>query len=69
MYTTTAWAKKDQHSDFEKVDIKRNNCSEKDVTFKLKYCGVCHSDVHIAWNELGNSPVSWALITGLDCQG
>ena len=53
MYTTSAWAKKDQHSDFEKIDIKRNNCSEKDVTFKLKYCGVCHSDVHMAGNELG----------------
>ena len=53
MYTTTAWAKKDPNSDFEKIDIKRNNCSEKDVTFKLKYCGVCHSDVHMAGNELG----------------
>ena len=53
MYTTTAWAKKDPASTFEKIQIKRNNPSDNDVTFKLKYCGVCHSDVHIASNELG----------------
>ena len=40
-------------STFEKIQIKRNNPSDNDVTFKLKYCGVCHSDVHIASNELG----------------
>ena len=53
MYTTTAWGKKDPASSFEKIQIKRNNPSDNDVTFKLKYCGVCHSDVHIASNELG----------------
>ena len=53
MYTTTAWAKTDPASPFEKIQIKRNNPSDTDVTFKLKYCGVCHSDVHIAANELG----------------
>ena len=53
MYTTTAWAKKDPAANFEKIQIKRNNTSDTDVTFKLKYCGICHSDVHIAINEFG----------------
>ena len=54
MYTTAAWAKKNQNASFEKINIKRNNGSETDVTFKLKYCGICHSDVHIAENHMGN---------------
>ena len=61
MYTTTAWAKKDQHSRFEKIDIKRNNGSDNDVTFKLKYCGICHSDLHIAENDFGKYPDTPAL--------
>ena len=26
---------------------------DEDVTFDLKYCGVCHSDVHVADNDMG----------------
>ena len=53
MYTTTAWAKTEPASTFEKIQIKRNNPSDTDVTFKLMYCGICHTDVHIAGNEMG----------------
>ena len=53
MYTTTAWARKDPAATFEKIQIKRNNPCDTDVTFKLKYCGICHTDVHIAGNEMG----------------
>ena len=25
------------------------------MTFKLKYCGICHTDVHVADNDLGRT--------------
>jgi len=28
---------------------------EKDVAFKVLYCGICHSDLHMAKNEWGTS--------------
>ena len=52
MYTTQAWAKAAADSDFQKIDIQRNLCGEEDVTFAVKYCGVCHSDVHVAEDHL-----------------
>ena len=48
MYTTFAFAKPNKDSKFEKINIKRNVAGDGDVTFALKYCGVCHTDVHYA---------------------
>jgi hypothetical protein len=28
---------------------------EKDVAFKVLYCGICHTDLHMIQNEWGNS--------------
>jgi D-arabinose 1-dehydrogenase-like Zn-dependent alcohol dehydrogenase len=33
--------------------INRPKVGDNDVRFEMKYCGICHSDVHIARNELG----------------
>jgi len=52
MYSTHAWATFSPDCVFEKIQIKRNICGENDVTFAIKYCGICHSDVHIADNSL-----------------
>lgn len=35
---------------------------EKDVTFKVSYCGICHSDLHMVKNEWGIS--SYPLVPG-----
>merc|ERR1711936_804973 len=67
MYTTAAWAKKNQNASFEKINIQRNNGSETDVTFKLKYCGICHSDVHIAENHMGFT--SYPCVPGHELAG
>ena len=53
MYTTTGWARTSKGAEFEKIQFQRNIGGPEDVTFKLKYCGVCHSDVHIANDDLG----------------
>ena len=39
----------------QKVTIKRGLTGDNDVEFDIKYCGVCHSDVHMANNDFGNA--------------
>ena len=55
MYETTAWAKKSAADKFEKITIKRNQAGDDDVTFDMKYCGICHTDVHFANNDMGST--------------
>ena len=55
MYTTSGWAKASKGAEFEKIQFQRNSGGPEDVTFKLKYCGVCHSDVHLANDDLGKT--------------
>ncbi|KAL4644422.1 hypothetical protein ACB092_02G163700, partial [Castanea dentata] len=40
---------------------------EKDVTFKVLYCGICHSDLHMVKNEWGMS--TYPLIPGHEIVG
>ncbi len=35
--------------------IERNEVGPDDVEFELRYCGVCHTDVHIANNDMGST--------------
>ena len=52
MYSTVAWAKTAADSKFSQIDIQRNVIGDHDVSFDLKYCGICHTDVHIAGNDM-----------------
>ena len=58
MYTTSGWARASKEAGFEKIQFQRKSGGPGDVTFKLKYCGVCHSDVHIANDDLGGETMS-----------
>src|SRR3984957_11649673 len=40
---------------FEHTTIERRELGERDVSIDVKYCGICHSDIHQARNEWGNS--------------
>jgi len=55
MYSTVAWAKASPDASFEKIEIQRNVCGDEDVTFDMKYCGICHTDVHISNNDMGRT--------------
>ena len=55
MYSTFAFGKSSKESGFEKIEIERNVCKDDDVVIQLKYCGVCHSDVHVADNDTGRT--------------
>ncbi|KAJ1624724.1 chaperonin 10-like protein [Pavlovales sp. CCMP2436] len=37
---------------FEAMPFNRHSPGESDVTLDVSYCGVCHSDVHTAKNDL-----------------
>jgi len=52
MYSTIAWAKASPEAKFEKITIERNVAGDEDVTFDVKFCGICHTDVHIAGNDM-----------------
>lgn len=42
-------------ADLKPIDIKRRDVGKDDVKIEITYCGVCHSDIHTARNEWGNS--------------
>jgi len=72
MYTTQAWAKSDPKSSFQKIEIKRNVCGGEDVTFAVKFCGICHSDVHTAENQLdvpGGRKTNYPCVPGHELAG
>ncbi len=45
----------DNVSIFLRYRIKRSECGPDDVEFDIKFCGICHTDVHIANNDLGTT--------------
>ena len=55
MYSTEAIGKKTIESPYEKFTIQRGWTSEDDVDIDIKYCGFCHTDVHLARNDWGFS--------------
>jgi len=38
---------------FEKTTIERRELRPDDILIDIKYCGICHSDIHFAYNEWG----------------
>ncbi|OMP01628.1 Alcohol dehydrogenase superfamily, zinc-type [Corchorus olitorius] len=49
------WASKDSSGVLSPFKFSRRATGEKDVAFKVLFCGVCHSDLHMIKNEWGNS--------------
>ena len=42
------------------LQISRRDTGADDVAIDIAYCGVCHSDIHQARNEWGNSIYPWS---------
>ncbi|KAL2241103.1 UNVERIFIED_CONTAM: 8-hydroxygeraniol dehydrogenase [Sesamum indicum] len=47
------WAAKDTSGILSPFKFSRRATGEHDVQLRILYCGVCHSDLHMAKNELG----------------
>ncbi|MCH85509.1 cinnamyl alcohol dehydrogenase, partial [Trifolium medium] len=48
-------------------NFSRRKTGEKDVAFKVLYCGICHSDLHMVKNEWGVS--TYPLVPGHEIAG
>ncbi|XP_031375541.1 8-hydroxygeraniol dehydrogenase-like [Punica granatum] len=49
------YAAKDTSGYLAPFNFSRRATGEKDVTFKVLYCGICHSDLHSIRNEWGDA--------------
>ena len=53
MYKTEAIGKVSKEAPFEKITIGREGTSNNDVEIDVKYCGFCHTDIHLVNNDWG----------------
>ncbi|XP_016201083.1 probable mannitol dehydrogenase [Arachis ipaensis] len=49
------WAARDPSGHLSPFHFSRRETGDKDVAFKVLYCGICHSDLHMVKNEWGFS--------------
>ncbi|KAA8546663.1 hypothetical protein F0562_003106 [Nyssa sinensis] len=49
------WAARDPSGHLSPFKFSRRKTGDKDVTFKVLYSGICHSDLHQIKNEWGNT--------------
>ncbi|OAY35712.1 probable mannitol dehydrogenase [Manihot esculenta] len=61
------WAARDSSGVLSPFNFSRRATGEKDVTFKVLYCGVCHTDIHMIKNEWGFS--SYPMVPGHEVVG
>jgi uncharacterized zinc-type alcohol dehydrogenase-like protein len=55
MANTKAYAAQSETSHLAPFEFKRREPRPDDVSIEIDYCGVCHSDIHIAQNDWGVS--------------
>jgi uncharacterized zinc-type alcohol dehydrogenase-like protein len=55
MLQTKGYATKAAHAKFEPFEFERREVGAQDVLIEILYAGICHSDIHQARNEWGNS--------------
>ncbi|XP_039036457.1 8-hydroxygeraniol dehydrogenase-like [Hibiscus syriacus] len=58
------WAAKDSSGVLSPFKFSSRATGEKDVAFKVLYCGMRHSDIHMVKNEWSNS--LYPFVPGLD---
>ena len=65
--TVRAFGVPDSRSQVAPMDIQRRPPGPKDVAIDIEYCGICHSDLHLAHNDWGNS--QYPLVPGHEIIG
>ena len=66
MYDVAAWGKTSATAKFSPLTIQRNTAGHNDVTFDVKCCGICHTDIHFANGQL---PTKWPCVPGHEMAG
>jgi uncharacterized zinc-type alcohol dehydrogenase-like protein len=54
-YKEVAWGRNAPDAKFTPLWINRGKPTGKYVKFEMKYCGICHTDLHLANNDFGRS--------------
>ena len=54
-YPVKAWGVEKFGENFKPLTIYRYQVGEYDVKFQIKFCGICHSDVHNVLNEMSTT--------------
>nr|Q43138.1 RecName: Full=Probable mannitol dehydrogenase 3; AltName: Full=NAD-dependent mannitol dehydrogenase 3 [Stylosanthes humilis]AAA74883.1 cinnamyl-alcohol dehydrogenase [Stylosanthes humilis] len=49
------WAARDSSGLLSPFNFSRRDIGEEDVALEVLYCGICHTDLHMAKNDFGNS--------------
>ncbi len=62
-----AYAAQASDKELTPFTLERRNPLANDVQIEIKYCGVCHSDIHMARSEWGESP--FPLVPGHEIVG
>ncbi|KAH6832888.1 cinnamyl alcohol dehydrogenase 7 [Perilla frutescens var. hirtella] len=53
--SAAGWAARDPSGILSPFNFSRRAVADRDVQFKVLYCGICHSDLHKIKNEWGNA--------------
>ncbi|KAL6227611.1 hypothetical protein ACLB2K_001568 [Fragaria x ananassa] len=61
------WAARDTSGVLSPFKFSRRETGATDVRFKVLYCGVCHSDIHMAKNDWGTS--TYPIVPGHELVG
>ena len=70
LYATEALAMASAEAKFGRIAIKRGGLTEDDVALDVKYCGVCHSDVHMVRDDFkAVLPTNFPCVPGHEIAG
>ena len=67
MLQTKGYAVQSADSGFDSFDFERRELGAKDILIEIKFCGVCHTDIHQVRNEWGNS--TYPMVPGHEIVG
>jgi uncharacterized zinc-type alcohol dehydrogenase-like protein len=69
MFTAKAFAASAATSPLAATSISRRAPGPDDVDLEILYCGVCHSDLHMARNEWAGWPTTYPIVPGHEIVG
>ena len=70
MYNAKAYSVASATSPFASTTIARRDPTESDVQIEILFCGICHSDLHMARNEWSSvMPTVYPCVPGHEIAG
>ena len=54
-YRCVAWGMQSVDAKFTPFMVNKGKVHDEFIKFEMLFCGICHSDVHLARNDMGNT--------------